>query len=85
MMNKISHLIILFSLTLCLMVFLSASAFQDRTEGSQGKKITVDREVWTSPFKSQGTGGSCSIHSVVSFLESEIYRTDRKELELSQL
>ena len=84
-MNKISHLIILFSLTLCLMVFLSASAFQDRTEGSQGKKITVDREVWTSPFKSQGTGGSCSIHSVVSFLESEIYRTDRKELELSQL
>ncbi|MBN1273021.1 MAG: hypothetical protein JXB26_12195 [Candidatus Aminicenantes bacterium] len=85
-MNKKSHGILFFSLTLCLMVFLSTNSFsQDRTPGSQGKKITVDKEVWTSPYKSQGSGGSCSIHSVVSFLESELYRTGQKKIELSQL
>jgi bleomycin hydrolase len=85
-MKKMSHRTILFSLGLCLIGFLSGNVFpQDRTEGGQGKMITVDKEVWASPYKSQGSGGSCSIHSVVSFLESEIYRTDQKKIELSQL
>lgn len=85
-MNKKSHRIVLFSLILCLMFFLSMNVFpQDRTPGSQGKKITVDKESWVSPYKSQGSGGSCSIHSVVSFLESELYRIAQKKIELSQL
>lgn len=85
-MNRKSHRIVFFSLILCLTLFLSMSVFpQDRTPGSQGKIVTVDKEAWASSFKAQGSGGSCSIHSVVSFLESELYRTNQKKIELSQL
>ena len=76
----------IFFLSLCFMFLIAAKIpAQDQTEPEQGKKIAIDKQVWASPFKSQGTGGSCSIHSVVSFLESEMYRLHQTKLELSQL
>ena len=85
-MRNISNRLIIFFLSLYLMVFLSANILgEDQTVAEQGKKITIENQVWASPFKSQGTGGSCSIHSVVSFLESEMYRLHQKKLELSQM
>jgi len=68
-------------------MFLTAAKIpeQDQTETKQSKKINIDKQVWASPFKSQGTGGSCSIHSVISFLESEMYRLHQTKLELSRI
>ena len=85
-MKKISKHAIIFFLGLCFMFLIAAKIpEQDQTEAEQDKKITIDNQVWASPFKSQGTGGSCSIHSVVSFLESEIYRLHQTKIELSQM
>ena len=85
-MKKISKRMSIFFLSLCFMFLIAAKIpAQDQTEPEQGKKIAIDKQVWASPFKSQGTGGSCSIHSVVSFLESEMYRLHQTKLELSQL
>jgi len=74
-----------FSLCLFLTAFVTADIFsQEPLESGKPKKITLDKQVWASPFKSQGTGGSCSIHRVISFLESEVFRIHQTKLELSQ-
>ncbi len=84
-MKKISNRTIVFFLCLFMMAFLTVDAIaQEPTESGQPKKITLDKQVWASPYKSQGSGGSCSIHSVISFLESEVYRLHQTKLELSQ-
>jgi bleomycin hydrolase len=72
---------VIFLLVVFILNFLCAPT-QSQTE--KGKKITIDKQVWASPYKSQGSGGSCSIHSVISFIESEVYRSHKKKLELSQ-
>ena len=51
---------------------------------SQEKTFTIQKENWTSPQKLQGNNG-CQIFSMVSFFESEIFRTSKQKLELSQM
>ncbi len=63
-----------------LMLFLTISA----NLFAQEKTFTIQKENWTSPQKLQGNNG-CQIFSMVSFLESEIFRTSGKKVELSQM
>jgi bleomycin hydrolase len=63
-----------------LMLFLTISA----NLFAQEKTFTIQKENWTSPQKLQGNNG-CQIFSMVSFFESEIFRTSGKKLELSQM
>ena len=49
------------------------------------KTFRVEREVWTTPFKSQGRTGTCWCFSTTSFLESEAHRLGRGDFELSQM
>jgi len=51
---------------------------------AQEKNFTAIKESWASPFKAQGNNG-CPIFSMVSFFESEIYRTSNQKMELSQM
>ncbi len=50
----------------------------------QGYKFTIDKEVKRSPVKRQ-IGGTCWCYATVSFLESEVLRTQNKELDLSEM
>ena len=63
-----------------LMLFLTISV----NLFAQEKTFTIQKENWASPQKLQGNNG-CQIFSMVSFFESEIYRTSGKKLELSQM
>jgi bleomycin hydrolase len=47
------------------------------------KVIDYKRE-WANSVISQGNGGSCWAYSTVSFLESEVYRLNKKQIKLSE-
>ena len=49
------------------------------------KAFRVEKEVWATPFKSQGETGTCWCFSTTSFLESEAHRLGRGDFELSQM
>jgi bleomycin hydrolase len=54
-------------------------------EKQTGKKFYDEKEVWTTPFKSQGETGLCALFSDISFLESELHRLGRGDYELSTM
>lgn len=80
-----NHKLLMTGLTVFLFLLTNGLYVQEQNVPEKRKKITIEQQVWASPFKSQGKGGSCSIHSVISFLESEKYRSNKKKIELSQL
>ncbi len=49
------------------------------------KNFKTIKEVWTTPFKSQGKTGTCWCFSTTSFLESEAHRLGRGDFEISQM
>ena len=68
-------------LTILWLALLLTSAF---SVFSQEKTFTIQKENWASPQKLQGNNG-CQIFSMVSFFESEIFRTSGRKMELSQM
>lgn len=80
-MKKIIIITILVSLLIGLT--LVNLVVQEVTKKEQVKKITIDKQVWASPYKPQSHG--CFVYSVVSFLESEKYRLTNRKIELSQM
>lgn len=50
-----------------------------------GKIFYDEKEIWTTPEKSQGETGLCAIFSDISFLESELHRLGRGDFELSTM
>ena len=55
------------------------------SRAQQTKNFTIVNEVWTSPDKSQDETTLCAIFSDISFLESELYRLGRGQIELSPM
>ena len=50
----------------------------------EGYKFTIDKEVKRTSVKQQ-IGGTCWCYATISFLESEVLRTQQKELDLSEM
>ena len=59
--------------------------FLSETIAQETKKITVIKENWTSPNKSQDETSLCAIFSDMSFLESELHRMGKGDFELSTM
>ena len=68
-----------------LMVFAwSALVCLSAVAQDEGYKFTIDKELPRTPVKSQ-VGGTCWCYATVSFVESEVLRTQGKELDLSEM
>lgn len=66
--------------TVIVIQFLSLSII-----AQEAKKITVVKENWTTPFKSQDETSLCAIFSDMSFLESELHRMGIGDFDLSTM
>ena len=47
-------------------------------------KVNLYKSIWAQDVISQGNAGSCWAYSTISFLESEIYRINKKKVKLSE-
>ncbi len=56
----------------------------DHTDLDLPDKVNLYKSEWHNPVISQGNGGSCWAYSTISFLESEVYRINKKEVKLSE-
>ena len=59
--------------------------FSSEIIAQETKKITLIKENWTSPIKSQDETSLCAIFSDMSFLESELHRLGKGDFELSTM
>jgi len=48
-------------------------------------KVSDYKREWANPVISQGNAGSCWAYSTVSFLESEVFRINKKKVKLSEI
>ncbi len=48
-------------------------------------KVKDYKREWSNPVISQGNAGSCWAYSTISFLESEVYRINKKKVKLSEI
>ena len=74
---------------LCLAVTLLYAATpalaQANNQDLPKKEITLEKEYWRTPVKSQGRTGTCWSFASISFFESEVYRMGNGEFELSEM
>jgi len=63
----------------------AGDSIQKKDEELQKKEITLVKEYWHTPVKSQGSTGTCWSFSSTSFIESEVYRLGKGEFELSEM
>ncbi len=47
-------------------------------------KVSLYKREWANPVISQGNAGTCWAYSTVSFMESEVYRINKKKVKLSE-
>lgn len=85
---EIHRFAVLAILALCLIPWLTVG--QDKASKAiepapAAKTFRVEKEVWATPFKSQGNTGTCWCFSTTSFLESEAHRLGRGDFEISQM
>ncbi len=57
----------------------------DQTGYSFPNKVSDYKREWSTPVISQGNAGSCWAYSTISFLESEVYRINKKEVKISEI
>jgi len=57
----------------------------DQSDYTVPNKVSDYKKEWTTPVISQGNAGSCWAYSTVSFLESEVYRINKKKVKLSEI
>jgi bleomycin hydrolase len=74
-----------FTLLILISAFVQPSAADQADNETTSKNFKIIKEVWRSPFKSQGETGTCWSFSTTSFLESEAHRLGRGDFELSQM
>jgi bleomycin hydrolase len=72
-------------LVLALFVPVAPAQEMKSAETAAPRKFTTVREVWATPFKSQGETGTCWSFSTTSFLESEAHRLGRGDFELAPM
>jgi len=68
-----------------IIAFVVIQLFSSQTIAQETKKITVIKENWASPYKSQDETSFCAIFSDISFIESELHRMGRGDFELSTM
>ena len=59
--------------------------FSSEIIAQETKKITLIKENWVSPNKTQDETSLCAIFSDMSFLESELHRLGKGDFELSTM
>ena len=84
-MNTIHFINYIFIFFLSISLFAQESVINSSDKDLTTKKFEVIKEVWTTPFKSQGETGTCWCFSTTSFLESEAHRLGRGDIEISQM
>ena len=57
----------------------------DQSSYDVPNKVNMYKRVWANPVISQGNAGTCWAFSTVSFLESEVYRINKKKVKLSEI
>lgn len=78
--NSISFMLVV------LIIAAAGTAAADKKEGdATAKQFKIIKEVWRTPFKSQGETGTCWSFSTTSFLESEAHRLGRGDFELAPM
>ena len=60
--------------SLICLILITLLAWSSSCIAQEPKQIHINKQVWASTYKSQGTGHSCFIFSMTSLLESEMYR-----------
>jgi len=74
------------SYALLLVMGISALGFiPSQAYGQEKKEFSMITEVWTSSDKSQDETSLCAPFSDISFLETELHRLGREEIELSTM
>lgn len=68
-----------------IVAFVVIQLFSSNIIAQETKKITVIKENWVSPDKSQDETSFCAIFSDISFIESELHRMGRGDFELSTM
>jgi len=68
-----------------IVAFVLIQLFSSNIIAQETKKITVIKENWVSPYKSQDETSFCAIFSDMSFIESELHRMGRGDFELSTM
>ncbi|MCF6364745.1 MAG: hypothetical protein L3J35_00935 [Bacteroidales bacterium] len=57
----------------------------DQSNYNIPNKVSNYKREWAKPVISQGNAGSCWAYSTISFLESEVYRVNKKKVKLSEI
>jgi bleomycin hydrolase len=68
-----------------IVVFVVIHLFSSQIIAQETKEITVNKENWVSPYKSQDETSLCAIFSDMSYIESELHRMGRGDFELSTM
>ncbi|RLD69406.1 MAG: hypothetical protein DRI95_00070 [Bacteroidetes bacterium] len=68
-----------------IIVFVIIQLFSSQINAQKTKKITVVKENWTTPYKSQDKTSLCAIFSDMSYIESELHRMGRGDFDLSTM
>ncbi len=68
-----------------IVAFIFIQLLSPQILAQETKKITVIKENWVSPYKSQDETSFCAIFSDISFIESELHRLGRGDFELSTM
>lgn len=56
----------------------------DQSKMDLPNKVNLYKSIWAQDVISQGNAGSCWSYSTISYLESEIYRINKKKVKLSE-
>jgi len=64
---------------------LAFSEDEDKKEEKSPYQFTVDYQVPHTPVKNQASTGTCWCFATVSYLESEIIRTSKEEIDLAEM
>ncbi len=74
------------SVSLFIIALVTNAAFSQVDSNEQPPyQFTLDYSVKSTPVKSQDSTGTCWCFSAVSFLESEMLRTGKREMDLSEM
>lgn len=57
----------------------------DQSSMKLPNKVNLYKTVWANQVESQGNGGTCWCFSTMSFIESEVYRLHKKQVEISEI
>lgn len=77
--------ILLFFMILCLMSFYGTARSKNTKKETPVYSFTIDHEVKRTPVKNQYRTGTCWCFATISFLESELLRTGKGEVDLSEM